>query len=66
MDIVPGDLVQYKVDPGRFATVINITRTSRGSTVLEVVVVYDKNYPDSVGEKKYAHYDYLTKITRTT
>jgi len=58
----PGDLVQYRKDPGRLATIINVSTTSTGAEVCELVIVYDKEFPDTVGEKRYTNQDYWRKI----
>jgi hypothetical protein len=63
MGFVPGELVQYKNDPNRLAIVIEINKTSRKAHVCEVVIVYDKTYPQTVGEKRYTHVDYWKKIS---
>ena len=62
MALAPGDLVQYRNDPGRLAIVINVDTTSTGAEVCELVIVYDKEFPDSVGEKRYTNQDYWIKI----
>ena len=62
MTLAPGDLVQYKQDPGRLAIIINIDTTSTGAEVCELVIVYDKEFPDTVGEKRYTNQDYWMKI----
>ena len=62
MSLTSGDLVQYKNDPGRLAIVINVDTTTRDASVCELVIVYDKEFPDSVGEKRYTNQDYWRKI----
>ena len=62
MVLTPGDLVQYKKDLGRLAIVINIDKTSSGAEVCELVIVYDNEFPDTVGEKRYTNQDYWRKI----
>ena len=62
MKLDPGDLVQYRNDPGRLAIVINVDITKRGAEVCELVIVHDKEYPDTVGEKRYTNQDYWIKI----
>ncbi len=62
MTLAPGDLVQYKNDPGRLAIIINVNTTSTGAEVCELVIVYDKEFPDTVGEKRYTNQDYWMKI----
>jgi len=62
MTLAPGDLVQYRNDPGRLAIIINVNTTSTGAEVCELVIVYDKEYPDTVGEKRYTNQDYWQKI----
>ena len=62
MTFAPGDLVQYKNDPGRLAIIINVDTTSTGAEVCELVIVYDKEFPDTVGEKRYTNQDYWRKI----
>jgi hypothetical protein len=62
MALSPGDLVQYKQDPGRLAIIINVDVTSSGAEVCELVIVYDKQFPDTVGEKRYTNQDYWIKI----
>ena len=62
MTLAPGDLVQYRNDPGRLAIVINVDTTSTGAEVCELVIVYDKEFPDSVGEKRDTNQDYWIKI----
>ena len=62
MSLVPGDLVQYRRDPGRLAVVINVDTTKRGADVCELVIVYDKDFPEAVGEKRYTNQDYWQKI----
>ena len=62
MVLAPGDLVQYKKDLGRLAIVINIDKTSTGAEVCELVIVYDNEFPDTVGEKRYTNQDYWRKI----
>lgn len=62
MKLGPGDLVQYRNDPGRLAIVINVDTTNRGADVCELVIVHDKEYPDTVGEKRYTNQDYWMKI----
>ena len=62
MALAPGDLVQYRNDPGRLAIVINVDTTSSGAEVCELVIVYDKEFPDTVGEKRYTNQDYWIKI----
>ncbi len=62
MSLASGDLVQYRRDPGRLAIVINVDTTSSGAEVCELVIVYDKGFPDTVGEKRYTNQDYWVKI----
>ena len=62
MTLQPGDLVQYKNDTGRLAISINVDTTSTGAEVCALVIVYDKEFPDSVGEKRYTNQDYWIKI----
>ena len=62
MTFAPGDLVQYKNDPGRLAIIINVDTTSTGAEVCELVIVHDKEFPDTVGEKRYTNQDYWRKI----
>ena len=62
MALMAGDLVQYRNDPGRLAIIINVDTTSTGAEVCELVIVYDKDYPDTVGEKRYTNQDYWIKI----
>ena len=62
MELAPGDLVQYRNDPGRLAIIINVHTTSSGAEVCELVIVYDKEYGDTVGEKRYTNQDYWRKI----
>jgi|TARA_R100000995_G_C3436036_1_gene100873 hypothetical protein len=62
MEFTLGDLVQYKNDPGRLGIILEINETSRKAQVCEVVIVYDKTYPQTVGEKRYTHIDYWKKI----
>ena len=62
MDLSPGDLVQYRKDPGRLAIVINVDTTRSGAEVCELVIVHDKSFPDTVGEKRYTNQDYWQKI----
>jgi hypothetical protein len=66
MTVAPGDLVQYKNDPGRLAIIINVDTTRTGAEVCELVIVYDKQFPDSVGEKRYTNQDYWRKIPQKT
>lgn len=61
MNLTPGDLVQYRNDPGRLAIIINV-ETKENGAVYELIIVYDKNYPNTVGEKRYTHEDYWIKI----
>ena len=62
MALAPGDLVQYRNDPGRLAIIINVDTTSSGAEVCELVIVHDKEFPDTVGEKRYTNQDYWVKI----
>jgi hypothetical protein len=62
VSLIPGDLVQYRNDRGRLAVVISVDTTGRGAEVCELVIVYDKEYPDTVGEKRYTNQDYWQKI----
>ena len=62
MTLTSGDLVQYRQDPGRLAIIINTDKTSTGAEVCELVIVYDKEFPDTVGEKRYTNQDYWIKI----
>ncbi len=62
MTLAPGDLVQYRNDRGRLAIIINVDTTSTGAEVCELVIVYDKEFPDTVGEKRYTNQDYWIKI----
>ena len=57
-----GDLVQYRQDSGRLAIVLNVDVTRSGAEVCELVIVYDKSYPETVGEKRYTNQDYWQKI----
>ncbi len=66
MPLEPGHLVQYRQDPGRLAIIINVHTTSTGAEVCELVIVYDKEFPDTVGEKRYTNQDYWTKIPQKT
>jgi len=66
MALAPGDLVQYKQDPGRWAIVINVDTTSTGAEVCELVIVYDTQFPDTIGEKRYTNQDYWRKIPQKT
>ena len=66
MEFGPGDLVQYKNDPGRLAIIINVDATSSGAEVCELVIVHDKSFPDTVGEKRYTNQDYWRKIPQKT
>jgi hypothetical protein len=56
MELQPGDLVQYRNDPGRLAIIINVNTTSTGAEVCE------KEFPETVGEKRYTNQDYWQKI----
>ena len=62
MTLAVGDLVQYRQDPGRLAVVIEVHITSSGAEVCELVIVYDKEFPETVGEKRYTNQDYWLKI----
>jgi hypothetical protein len=62
MTLAPGDLVQYRQDSGRLAIIINVDITSTGAEVCELVIVHDKEFPDTVGEKRYTNQDYWIKI----
>jgi hypothetical protein len=62
MALAPGDLVQYENDPGRLAIVINVDTASSEADVCELVIVHDKEFPDTVGEKRYTKQDYWRKI----
>tara|TARA_R110002020_G_C16006799_1_gene750745 strand:+ start:376 stop:579 length:204 start_codon:yes stop_codon:yes gene_type:complete len=66
MDLAPGDLVQYKNDPGRLAIIVNVNTTLSGAEVCELVIVYDKDFPETVGEKRYTNQDYWRKIPQKT
>ena len=66
MELAPGDLVQYKNDPGRLAIIINVDTTSSGAEVCELVLVHDKAFPDTVREKRYTNQDYWRKIPQKT
>ena len=66
MALAPGDLVQYRNDPGRLAIIINVYATSTGAEVCELVIVYDKQFPEAVGEKRYTNQDYWRKIPQKT
>ncbi len=66
MEVSPGDLVQYKQDPERLAIIITVDTTSTGAEVCELVIVYDKEFPDTVGEKLYTNQDYWRKIPQKT
>ena len=66
MEFGPGDLVQYKNAPGRLAIIINVDATSSGAEVCELVIVHDKSFPDTVGEKRYTNQDYWRKIPQKT
>jgi hypothetical protein len=48
------------------AIIININTTSTGAEVCELVIVYDKEFPDTVGEKRYTNQDYWTEDTSKT
>ena len=61
-----GDLVQYKNDPGRLAIVIYVNITNTGAEVCELIIVYDKEFPDTVGETRYTNQDYWMKIPPKT
>ncbi len=58
----PGDLVQYRRDPGRLGIVLTVNWTSRQAQVCEIVIVLDVTYPNAIGEKRYTHVDYWQKI----
>jgi hypothetical protein len=60
--LAAGDLVQYKRDPGRWGVVLHVNVTNRNAVVCEVVILYDSQYPQTVGEKRYTHIDYWQKI----
>ena len=62
MSFTPGDLGQYRQDAGRLAIVINVSTTRSGAEVCELVIIYDKNFSDTVGEKRYTNQDYWQKI----
>ena len=62
MRLASGDLVQYRQDSGRLAIVLNVDVTNSGAEVCELVIVYDKSYPETVGEKRYTNQDYWQKI----
>jgi len=62
MRLASGDLVQYRQDSGRLAIVLNVDVTLSGAEVCELVIVYDKSYPETVGEKRYTNQDYWQKI----
>ena len=66
MPLVAGDLVQYRQDAGRLAVVIEVNTTRSGAEVCELIIVYDQNFPDTVGEKRYTNQDYWTKIPQKT
>ncbi len=66
MEVSPGDLVQYKQDPERLAIIITVDTTSTGAEVCELVIEYDKEFPDTVGEKLYTNQDYWRKIPQKT
>ena len=54
--------MQYRQDPGRLAVVMEVNTTTSGAEVCELVIVYDKSFPDTVGEKRYTNQDYWQKI----
>ena len=54
--------MQYRQDPGRLAVVMEVNTTTSGAAVCELVIVYDKSFPDTVGEKRYTNQDYWQKI----
>ena len=62
MTLAAGDLVQYRNDPGRLAVIITVDTTSTGAEVCELVIVYDQQFPETVGEKRYTNQDYWLKI----
>ena len=64
MRLASGDLVQYRQDSGRLAIVLNVDVTNSGAEVCELVIVYDKSYPETVGEKRYTNQDYWQKIAQ--
>ena len=62
MKLQTGDLVQYCQGPDRWGIVIMTHTTTTGAEVCEVVIVYDRSYPDTVGEKRYSNQDYWEKV----
>jgi len=56
-----GDLVQYTQDPERLGIVVMTHRTLTGAQVCEVIVVCDKDHPDSIGTKRYSNQEYWQK-----
>ena len=57
------DLVQYVQDPGRLGIVVMTHTTTTGAKVCEVVIVHDADYPNALGEKRYANQDYWQKVS---
>lgn len=63
MNLEVGDLVCYVQEPQRLAIVTMTHITQSGADVCEVIIVCDKDHPDSIGSKRYLNQDYWKKVS---
>lgn len=63
MKLQVGDLVHYRQGPDRLGTVVMTHTTITGADICEVIIVCDKDHPNTVGQKRYSNQDYWKKLT---
>jgi hypothetical protein len=64
MKLKVGDLVQHIEMPHIWGTVILVATTQTDNDVCEVIVNYNKLYPQEVGRKRYLNQCYWKKLPR--
>ena len=63
MRLQVGDLVHYRQGPHRLGIVVMTHTTTTGTDICEVIIVFDKDHRDTVGQKRYSNQDYWKKLT---
>ena len=62
MKLKVGDLVQHIETPHILGTVVLVATTQRDNDVCEVIINYNRLYPQEVGSKRYVNQCYWKKL----
>jgi len=65
MKLQKGDLVQHLEMSHIWGTVVMVATTDTGNDVCEVIINYNKLFPDEVGQKRYLNQCYWKKVKRS-